>query len=259
MNKSFTFMLLFLSILIFSQSRIKVYDYDEKDSIIYISEGNKIFACPVKKNIGKINKCEIKEEVSSNTTKYSIIKNIFKNNLTVKSIMPDFKMLSSSPNINYGYNLPYKKGEIYKVTQGYNGDYSHIGTNAIDFDMPEGTEILAVRDGMIIEMIQDNKKGCPTDDCRKYANYISIIHSDQTVAIYSHLKYKGSKVKIGDKVKKGDLIALSGNTGKTNGPHLHFSCHLNPASTKTLKTLFKTEEGKKLEYLREGESYLKNY
>jgi murein DD-endopeptidase MepM/ murein hydrolase activator NlpD len=259
MNKFFTFILLFLSIFTFSQNRIKVYDYDEKDSIIYISEGNKIFACPVKKNIGRVNKCEIKEEVLSNTNKYSTIKNIFKNNLKTSSILPDFKISSSTANMNYGYDLPYKKGELYKVTQGYNGDYSHTGINAIDFDMPEGTQVLAARDGMVIEVVQNNKKGCPTDDCEKYANYIGIIHSDQTVAIYSHLKYKESKVKIGDKVKKGDLIALSGNTGKTNGPHLHFSCHLNPASRETLKTLFRTGEGNRLEYLREGESYFKNY
>ncbi|MDQ1097464.1 MULTISPECIES: M23 family metallopeptidase [Chryseobacterium] len=259
MNNFFTFLLLFLNISIFSQYRIKVYDHDEKDSIIYILENDKIYACPIKKNIGKTNKCEAKEELSFNTNKYLILKNIFKNNLKVTSIMPTFKISSYSPNVYYGYDLPYKKGEQYKVTQGYNGDYSHIGINALDFDMPEGTKVVAVRDGVVIEMVEDNNKGCPTDNCAKYANYVSILHSDQTVAKYSHLQYKGIKVKIGDKVKKGDLIGFSGNTGKSNGSHLHFSCHLNPASNETLKTLFKTGKGNRLEYLREGETYLKNY
>lgn len=259
MSNFFTFILIFSNIFIFSQTRIKVYDYDKKDSIIYISEGDKIYACPFKENVGKNNKCAEKEELPPYSSKYSTIKNIFKNNRRTTSILPDFKVYSSSPNLNYGYDLPYKKGETYTVTQGYNGNYSHTGLNALDFDMPEGTEVLAVRNGIIVEVIHDNKNGCPTDNCAKYANYISIMHSDQTVAKYSHLKYKGSNVKIGDRVKKGDLIGFSGSTGKSNGPHLHFSCHRNPASNETLKTFFKIGQGNRLEYLREGESYFKNY
>ena len=58
---------------------------------------------------------------------------------------------------------------------------------------------------------------------QKCANFILIQHSDGTIGIYGHLKKGGNKVKVGDRVKAGDLIGLSGNTGFTNGPHLHFS------------------------------------
>ena len=53
-------------------------------------------------------------------------------------------------------------------------------------------------------------------------NEIEIKHSDGTYAAYSHLKYKGTFVKKGEKVKKGQLIGLSGNTGWSSKPHLDF-------------------------------------
>ncbi|WP_309997394.1 M23 family metallopeptidase [Chryseobacterium sp. 2987] len=51
-------------------------------------------------------------------------------------------------------------------------------------------------------------------------------NSDGTFAQYYHLKENGVKVNLGDQVKKGDVIALSGNTGWCNGPHLHFVCYI---------------------------------
>ncbi|WP_410494214.1 M23 family metallopeptidase [Chryseobacterium sp. CH21] len=71
------------------------------------------------------------------------------------------------------------------------------------------------------------------------------------------------KLNIGDEVKKGDLIGLSGNTGWTNGPHLHFQCFLpdpsKPKQKNTLKTLFRTGDGTKNEYLTEKKTYSKQY
>ena len=50
------------------------------------------------------------------------------------------------------YSLPYKKGQAYKVIQGYNGSFSHHGNDqyAVDFGMPEGTFICAARDGVVV-------------------------------------------------------------------------------------------------------------
>ncbi|GAB0156532.1 hypothetical protein CHRYSEOSP005_17970 [Chryseobacterium sp. Alg-005] len=164
---------------------------------------------------------------------------------------------------NYQYDLPYRKGKSYTIYQGYNGVFSHQNENSLDFTMPEGTEIVAARDGLVIEFVKDNNSGCPTKNCSNQANYITILHSDGTFAQYYHLKQNGVMVNIGDQVKKGDLIGLSGNTGWSKGAHLHFVCYLvKPEEAKfrkTVKTLFRTGNGAKAEYLMEKKTYVKEY
>lgn len=123
---------------------------------------------------------------------------------------------------NYPYELPYAKGTTMTVHQGYNGRYSHSGVKAIDFNMKVGTPIHAARDGLVIKVEDRNSKGCNSPSCHKYNNMVVIQHADGSMAIYSHLKQKGARVSEGQKVKAGDLIALSGKTGYASGPHLHF-------------------------------------
>ena len=50
-----------------------------------------------------------------------------------------------------------------------------------------------------------------------------ILHDDGTYAIYAHLNTNSIRVKPGDKVRRGQYIADSGNTGFSSGPHLHFA------------------------------------
>lgn len=161
---------------------------------------------------------------------------------------------------NYQYDLPFKTGNKFNVYQGYNGNFSHKNENALDFTMPEGTEILAAREGIVVEVVQSNTRNCNTEDCKKYNNYITIIHTDGSFANYAHIKYNGAKVKVGDSVKKSQLIALSGNVGYSSGPHLHFICYLAGFDKwNSLKTVFKTNDGKNVEPLKEGFTYAKDY
>ena len=161
---------------------------------------------------------------------------------------------------SYIYDLPFKKGNSYKVIHGYSGILSLQNQDGVDFSMPEGTEIVAAREGLVIQIAEKNTQSCPQEECKNYNNYIIVMHSDKSFAYYGHIKYNGAKCKIGDKVKKGDVIAESGNVGWSSGPHLYFSCFLGDFEKwRTFKTKFKIENSDKGEMLQEGREYLRNY
>jgi murein DD-endopeptidase MepM/ murein hydrolase activator NlpD len=59
------------------------------------------------------------------------------------------------------------------------------------------------------------------------SNQVRILHDDGTMAVYAHLQPNSLRVREGARVKRGQWIASSGNTGYSNGPHLHFVIQLN--------------------------------
>jgi murein DD-endopeptidase MepM/ murein hydrolase activator NlpD len=136
-----------------------------------------------------------------------------------------FGSLAAVHDETYAYSLPYAPGQSYRVSQGFNGDYSHSGANrfAIDWKMPTGTAVHAARDGIVVGIKADSSVGGPDSKYDCEANYILIKHRDGTLGQYVHLAKDGNRVKVGDPVRAGDFIGLSGNTGHTTGPHLHFS------------------------------------
>jgi murein DD-endopeptidase MepM/ murein hydrolase activator NlpD len=159
---------------------------------------------------------------------------------------------------NQVYMLPFESGTAYRVTQGYNGSYSHTGPDqyAIDFRMPVGTPVHAARGGKIVKVKVDSSVGGGDRKYQNNANYILIRHSDGTLANYAHLKKDGSVVTVGQMVGAGDLIGYSGNTGFSSGPHLHFSVFKTRDGTRrqTLPVKFRTSDTAALT-LVEGKSY----
>ncbi|MBI3591408.1 MAG: M23 family metallopeptidase [Candidatus Melainabacteria bacterium] len=121
------------------------------------------------------------------------------------------------------YFLPFKAGESYAVTQGEMGTFSHFGDflYSIDFGMPEGTEVTAMRNGTVVFIKEGSNEGGPDKSFLDKANFIWVLHVDGSIGRYVHLKQNGALVNLGDKVKVGDVIGYSGNTGYTQGPHLH--------------------------------------
>ncbi len=87
--------------------------------------------------------------------------------------------------------------------------------HGVDFSMPIGTPILAVGDGEVIMAKYSGAAG----------NFITIRHGSQYSTRYMHLRKL--LVKPGQRVKRGERIALSGNTGRTTGSHLHYELWFN--------------------------------
>jgi murein DD-endopeptidase MepM/ murein hydrolase activator NlpD len=162
---------------------------------------------------------------------------------------------------NTVYSLPFQKGTSHVIAQGYGGTVSHYaGTDkayAIDFSMPEGTTVRAARGGQVIASKADSNSGGMDLAQFKYAaNYVMVRHSDGTYGSYEHLKHNGVLVRLGQMVSAGDAIGLSGNTGVSTGPHLHFEVFVpvDGSRAKTLPVRFQTATGVQ-ERLLQGSIY----
>ena len=137
------------------------------------------------------------------------------------------------------------------VSQGYDGDITHKGDwgKALDFIIvdnelksfdkyplhPEnfycyGKPVLAAADGvvqLIDDGIDDNEIG-KINQQQNWGNTIVIKHADNLFTKLSHLKKFSFKVKEGDYVRQGDIIASCGNSGRSPEPHLHFQVQTTP-------------------------------
>ena len=126
---------------------------------------------------------------------------------------------------SYRYPLPWRGGP-FRLSQGANGQYSHYGPKnryAMDIAMPVGTPIIAARAGVVVKT-ENSQSGRGTDAS---GNFVRVLHDDGTMGVYLHLKQGSVSVREGQRVKVGSPLALSGNTGNSSGPHLHFVVQRN--------------------------------
>lgn len=146
----------------------------------------------------------------------------------------------------------------WKVTQAHNGEITHKGDwrHAWDFEITDETDkyfsgsglscsdyycynkpIIAPAAGWIEQVqdfVDDNKIGDVNTE-KNWGNTIIIRHTDLLFTKISHIKKESFKVNIGDYVKKGDIIANCGNSGRSPQPHLHFQMQATPfIGSKTL-------------------------
>jgi murein DD-endopeptidase MepM/ murein hydrolase activator NlpD len=120
------------------------------------------------------------------------------------------------------YHLPYEENKAHLVVQGYFSRYTHKNRAALDFKMKRGTKICAARDGVVVRLKEDGNKGGSNPKYRPFGNFVVIQHADSSRTGYWHLQFNSVLVNVGDTVKQGQIIGLSGKTGYTYFPHLHF-------------------------------------
>ena len=123
------------------------------------------------------------------------------------------------------YSLPWHGGP-FRLTQGTNGKYSHFTPKsryALDIAMPEGTPIVAARGGVVVK-VENQQTGRGSNPA---GNFVRILHDDGTMGVYLHLQKGSVGVTQGQRVTQGSLLARSGNTGNSTGPHLHFVVQRN--------------------------------
>ena len=124
------------------------------------------------------------------------------------------------------YRLPFADGGSFVIGQAADGPLTTHNAvdseNAVDFTLPENTPVVAARNGIVIETESTNRLGGRDRVLAQMANYVRILHADETVATYAHLAPGGVTVAPGQRVSAGALIGYSGATGYTSGPHLHF-------------------------------------
>lgn len=122
---------------------------------------------------------------------------------SMPAIMPISNKSLKSTASGWGYRFH----PIYKIRQFHYG---------MDFTAPVGTKVYATGDGVVRD-VQTIGGG--------YGRWIMIDHGFDYKTMYAHLS--GFSVKIGDQVKRGQVIGYVGNSGTSTGPHLHYEVHKN--------------------------------
>ena len=128
--------------------------------------------------------------------------------------------------ITYGY-----------MCKEYGGN--HWGADCIPYPnyIPSSADVVAVADGEVIYIKDTVNKTLNLNVKANWqhpdalGNNIKIKHPNGMITRYCHLSYHSIKVKVGDKVKQGQIIAKMGCTGLSSGAHVHFEVWGNSSST----------------------------
>ena len=126
------------------------------------------------------------------------------------------KRLESIPAIQPVRNEDLRRmagGWGYRIHPIYNVRKFHYG---MDFSAPEGTEVFATGDGEVVK-VKRLYNG--------YGRHVVIRHGFGYETLYAHLS--ATSVRVGDQVKRGQVIGLVGSTGTSTSPHLHYEVHKN--------------------------------
>ncbi len=148
---------------------------------------------------------------------------------------------------NQEYELPIDVSLCPQISQSFNGRFSHQHPQsqyAVDIAANVGTAIKAARAGVVVGVKDDYALGGIDNFFLDKANFIQVYHEDGTWALYAHILLGSAAVKLGDQVEVGDVLAKSGSSGYSSGPHLHFVIHRNSGlKAESIPFQFKASDG----------------
>lgn len=200
------------------------------------------------KNLSKLNREnnkyqeEINNLLEDKTSIVSLFKNIKYDKIDLEGIKDEIEEQKEIIGDSSTYDTSHYLGELDQLKRPFDGsvvvtsnagfrtDPVYGGTrfhNGTDYAINVGTELRAVFNGTVVR--SDN-----TGD--GYGENIKIDCGDGIILHYAHLSKR--YVEVGDKVSQNDIIGLSGNTGKSTGPHLHLSLYIN-SEVLSIEELFK--------------------
>jgi urea transporter len=175
---------------------------------------------------------------------------------TIHNFSPEVNLYSYHNNISrlagsYYFPLALPFWGEWTISQGYDGKYTHKGewNQALDFVLTDESKktwnqsnnqvenffcynkpVVSPGDGVVTELvdnIDDNEPG-KVNTLQNWGNTIVIMHLPNLYSQVSHLRAGTFRVKKGDYVRKGDFLALCGNSGRSPEPHIHFQVQTTP-------------------------------
>ncbi len=145
---------------------------------------------------------KLKKQMVIQSKSYDQIADLIKNQQKMLSSIPSIQPIPNKNLERMASGYGWRVDPIYKIQEFHKG---------MDFTCPIGTAVHVTGDG-VVETVDFNYGG--------YGNEIIVNHGFGYRTRYAHLSR--FNVKPGQKLKRGDVIGYSGNTGKSTGPHLHY-------------------------------------
>lgn len=173
---------------------------------------------------------EIRKQLYIQSRSYDELINFAKNRESMLQSLPAIQPILNKDLKRIGSGFGWRIDPVYHTTRFHAG---------LDFTAPIGTEIYATAQGTVSE----------TGWKQGYGNAIQINHGFGYETLYAHLS--AIKVRTGQRVKRGDIIGLVGNTGKSTGPHLHYEVRKNDKAVNPINYFFNDITPEEYEFLLE--------
>ncbi len=150
---------------------------------------------------------ELKSRVLAQTQSFNAIEEMVRKKEDLLAATPAIQPVSNKELSRLASGFGYRIDPVYKTVK------MHAG---LDFAAPQGTPIYATADGTV-RLSGNVGNG--------YGNHVIVNHGFSYETLYGHMVR--TKVRAGQRVKRGEVLGWVGNTGKSTGPHLHYEVHKN--------------------------------